>query len=917
MADVVSDDGVVLHSSLGSRWKRGIRLGWYALALLMGGIFIASIPGYIKFIPIGISWNQRFAYNPSPTVLTINILSGILAVAATMLSFYLAFVIFRRRPENRMAVFLSYYLLIIAVLASSPIQILLISSPQIDTPLLRAIIFLITLPLSSFFFLIFPDGRFAPNLTRWLGLASFPVVLVILLTFPAVGANLSSSTSQIIPYIGYISLFVYLCLLVYAQFYRYRHYYSNQQQTQVRWVVYAMGLSLPLWAIASIVNSWTDTIPSGAPMPFWASIASLITMFIYFFFPLSLTMAVMRHQLYDVDHILNRTLVYGGLSAVIAGLYALSVGVAGLAVQQRSSWIGLLITAVIVAITFRPLQRRVQRGVDQLLGPMPGAGPEWMKDDEETRTDVEAERDRSPASRWFRLARTGWVILFGVAFVILILAIPGFLARRPLGDLGDHLIYDPTTFTLVLHRLNMVGLFLAVLISYGLGLLLFKKRKNDGMALFTGYYLVLHGLLFGGTVEMLEPMWPDATAVNSFLLLPLITLPLNISLLAIFPDGRFVPRWTRWLIPLTLILALMIASQGLSLPERLSEPGDNQLVMIIIVGLGGLILAMILAQIHRYRHVSTELQRQQAKWVLYGFMVMVSLFAVGTGPWGYAQSLPAGSLMPWWISLVGTSWAIAVAFLPITLVISVLRYRLYDVDILINRTLVFVALSAFIVGVYILIVGGLGTLFQSSGNLILSLVATGLVAVLFNPLRQRLQRAVNRMIYGDRDEPFTVLRRLGKRLEGSGVPEEILAGIVETVATALKLPYAEISLRLGKDFEQVACYGRDSEELVSFAIHYQGQTIGNLNVALRGPGESLADADHKLLRHIARHAAPVAHSVQLTRDLRRSRTSAVTARERERRRLRRDLHDGLGPVLASQGLKIAAVGHLLGCWVKY
>jgi len=166
-------------------------------------------------------------------------------------------------------------------------------------------------------------------------------------------------------------------------------------------------------------------------------------------------------------------------------------------------------------------------------------------------------------------------------------------------------------------------------------------------------------------------------------------------------------------------------------------------------------------------------------------------------------------------------------------------------------------------------------------------------------------------MYGERDEPFTVLLHLGKRLESSGTPEEMLPAIVETVTQTLKLPYAEITLQQGDDFDHVAQFGKASTETIPFQIQYQGQSIGFLNVAPRSPGESLGESDIGLLRQIARQAGPVAYTFKLTQDLRQSHGRLVTARDEERRRLRRDLHDGLGPVLASQGLKIAAVSHLL------
>jgi signal transduction histidine kinase len=468
-----------------------------------------------------------------------------------------------------------------------------------------------------------------------------------------------------------------------------------------------------------------------------------------------------------------------------------------------------------------------------------------------------------------------------------------------MGNLGDHLIYDPTTFMLAVHRLNLAGGFLAVLLSYGLAALLFVKRKNDLMALFTAYFLVIHGLLFGGVVELLEPFWPEAAAVNSFILLPLIYFPLVMVLLAIFPDGRFVPHWTRWLVPFMLLLAPITATLTSSIQGSFSEPFSNPLIIGVYAGWVLIVLALAIGQIYRYRNVSTRRQRQQTKWVVYGFLVMIGLFVLGSGPWSYALSLPPGTIMPWWLPPVESTWIVALAILPIALTVSISRYRLYDVDLLINRTLVYGGLTAAVVGLYILVVGALSTLFQAQENLFIALVATGLVAVLFQPLRQSLQRWANRVVYGDRDEPFEALARLGRRLEGTFSPEMVYPTVVETVAQALKLPYAAIAVKRGEEFEIAEAHGSIDQEPVVYPLTHQGEVIGQLLVGRRTPGEDFTPADERILRSFARQAGTAVHVAQLTADLQHSRQQLVTTRAEERLRLRRDLHDGLGPALAS------------------
>src|SRR5207245_9011083 len=133
--------------------------------------------------------------------------------------------------------------------------------------------------------------------------------------------------------------------------------------------------------------------------------------------------------------------------------------------------------------------------------------------------------------------------------------------------------------------------------------------------------------------------------------------------------------------------------------------------------------------------------------------------------------------------------------------------RLYDIDVLIKRTLVYCLVTFLVVGIYVLAVGYLGALFRTGNNLLISLIATGLVAVLFQPLRALLQRSVNRLLYGQRDEPYAVITHLSQRLEGTLAPDAVLSTIVETVAQALKLPYVAILLKHEDTFRLSASAG--------------------------------------------------------------------------------------------------------------
>jgi len=454
-----------------------------------------------------------------------------------------------------------------------------------------------------------------------------------------------------------------------------------------------------------------------------------------------------------------------------------------------------------------------------------------------------------------------------------------------------------------------------------IGCLVFWRKTGNVLGLLFSLALVAAGS--GGiNIDLIEDL---------FYAFPNLSIPVaclfflsngaHMIFMCLFPDGRFVPRWTRWLLILWAgsFLAIAISLSRYHVFSLGNSPWMNSLTLILIPVLN---IAAIYAMIFRYRHSARPLQREQIKWIIVGTFVAV-IFKLGFN-----------IVRPFWqpgffdlfmLMIYSPLYYLAVLFSAVCYGISISRYRLWDVDYLINRTLVYSLLTASIIGIYVLAVGALGTVMQSNVNWLVSILATGLIAVLVQPLRDRLQRGVNRLMYGERDDPVSVLSRLGQRLEGTLAPDAVLPSLVETVAQTLKLPYVAIERRTKERlmpqpttdsssigiFSPTISYGQPQSDVIRFPLVHQSETIGELLVAPRASGEAFSPMDRHLLENIARQAGMAVHAVSLTNELQRARQRLVTAVEEERRRLRRDLHDGLGPALASQGLKLAAAKQLL------
>ena len=348
----------------------------------------------------------------------------------------------------------------------------------------------------------------------------------------------------------------------------------------------------------------------------------------------------------------------------------------------------------------------------------------------------------------------------------------------------------------------------------------------------------------------------------------------------------------------------------------------------LIIGTGA---AAIVSLVFRYRRAGT-VEREQLKWLVYaagliGAAALAVLPIEGIlGPVSNAAN-----------NLENATTSGAVALVPIAIGIAIFRYHLYDIDVVINKTLVYGSLAVFITGVYVAIVVGLGSLAQRGArpSVALSIAATAVVAVAFQPVRERLQHLANRLVYGRRATPYEVLADFAERMVGAYAAEDLLPRMARILAEGTAATRADVWLKGGEEFHDGAAWPADAPPLPParataadvpaypaadriLPVRHQGEVLGALSVSKR-PGEALTPTEDRLLADLAAQVGLVLKNAGLREQLlarleeiRASRQRLVAAQDAERRRIERNIHDGAQQQLVALAIKLSITESMIG-----
>jgi signal transduction histidine kinase len=463
-------------------------------------------------------------------------------------------------------------------------------------------------------------------------------------------------------------------------------------------------------------------------------------------------------------------------------------------------------------------------------------------------------------------------------------------------------------------------LLVARLPSNPVGWLLLGIGLNTYLLFGLEDYAVLALITYPGIVPL--PLghffeWLSGVLWVPFILMVLLFLPM------LFPTGRLLSKRWRAVIVSGLIFALLAFLGNGFRPGGVSQSypqlhnpyaisGANALFDAFInlslpfgvVALLGMIASLVL----RYRRAEA-LQRRQLRWFLFAVVLAVIPFMFNDINTGISEALVI----------------VVIPLLPVSIAVAILRYRLYDIDIVINRTLVYGALAVFITALYVAIVAGVGALIGTQGrfNLILSISATGVVAIAFEPARTRLQRLANRIVYGERATPYEVMAGFGARMAATLSADEVLPRMAEAAARGVGAAAARVTVIFPGGSERVMWWPREVpavEGAYRLPVTYRSEQVGELAVIMP-PGQRVNPGEARLLVDLAGQAGLVLHNVRLNDELqarfrevtsqaeaiRGSRQRLVTVADAERQRLVESIHRGPEQQLKTMERELRAI----------
>jgi hypothetical protein len=379
------------------------------------------------------------------------------------------------------------------------------------------------------------------------------------------------------------------------------------------------------------------------------------------------------------------------------------------------------------------------------------------------------------------LIRWLWWATFFTSLLLILAAIPGYGVKFSALSGG---------FTAI----NQVVLWLGMLISMGsailclwLALLVFIKRPGEPIAIFLSFFLLFFGIVMVGPLEVIISYWLPQSA-DLVLLFQAVVFPIfGLALILVFPNGHFNPRWTRWLLVISFLLnAYMLLAYNLDEWVRMTTVRAQ----VGLAVMGALVIMGLAIQVYRYRRIYSLIERQQTKWVLIGLAAMFFLESIVSIPYYYELNLPPGTPRPWWTPLGGVVWSFSLMIFPASLAIAVLRYRLFDIDVIIRRTLVYGAMTAtlaviFFGGVILLqqVISGIAGTQDSPVAIVIS---TLLIAALFTPLRKRIQSDIDRRFYRKKYDAQKTLEAFSAQIREDVQLDQLTAHLLAVVEETMQ-----------------------------------------------------------------------------------------------------------------------------------